>query len=121
MLVLQKTGFFRQELEGSYISDIAPTRRFLKGFLQFLGINTHNVVKNDPNLKTRAYFMQSFMEPDMKIISDSKALIFEVWDLKTSLGQFGLKAFCKGLIKPLDENTRFNFQKQDLIFSGIMR
>ena len=61
------------------------------------------------------------MELDMKKISDLKALAFEVWDLKTSLGQFGPKAFSKGLIKPLDENPSFNFQKQDLIFSGIMR
>ena len=61
------------------------------------------------------------MELDMKEISDLKALKFEVWGLKTSLGQFGPKAFSKGLIKPLDENPSFNFQKQDLIFSGIMR
>ena len=61
------------------------------------------------------------MELDMTKIPDLKALTFEVWGLKTSLGQFGPKAFSKGLIKPLDENPSFNFQKQDLIFSGIMR
>ena len=57
----------------------------------------------------------------MKKFSDLKTLTFEVWDLKTSLGKFGPKVFCKGLIKPLDENPNFDFQKQDLIFSGIMR
>ena len=46
--------------------------------------------------------MQNFMELDMKKNSDLKGLIFEVWDLKTSLGQFEPKAFCKGLINPLD-------------------
>ena len=48
--------------------------------------------------------MQNFMELDMTKIPDLKALTFEVWGLKTSLGQFGPKAFSKGLIKPLDKN-----------------
>ena len=61
------------------------------------------------------------MELDMKKFSDLKALTFEVGGLWTSLGQFGPKTFCKGFIKPLDENPSFNFQKQDFIFSGIMR
>ena len=61
--------------------------------------------------------MQNFMELDMTKIPDLKALTFEVWGLKTSLGQFRLKAFSKGLIKPLDKNPSFNFQKQDRIFS----
>ena len=61
------------------------------------------------------------MELDVTKIPDLKALTFEVWGLKTSLGQFGPKAFSKGLVKPLDKNPSFNFQKQDLIFSGIMR
>ena len=73
------------------------------------------------NLKTRAYFMQNFMDLAIKKISDPKALIFEVWGLKTSLGQFGPKAFCKGLIKPLDGNPGFNCQKHELIFSGVIR
>ena len=50
----------------------------------------------------------------MKKYTDPKTLTFEVWGLKTSLGQFGPKAFCKGLIKPLDENPSFNFDKQEL-------
>ena len=31
----------------------------------FLGINTHNFVKNDPKF-VRAYFMQNFIELDLK-------------------------------------------------------
>ena len=57
----------------------------------------------------------------MKKCSDLKALIFGMWDLKISLGQFGHKAFGKGLIKALVQNPNSNFQKQDLIFSRIMR
>ena len=57
----------------------------------------------------------------MKKCSDPKALTFGIWDLKTSLGQFGSKAFGKGLIKALVENPGSNFHKQDLIFSRIMR
>ena len=64
--------------------------------------------------------MQNFMDLDMEKISDPKALTFQVRGLITSLWQFGPKALCNGLIKPLDENPSFNFQKQDLIFSGIM-
>ena len=40
-------------------------------------------------LKIIAYLMENFIELDMKKFSDLKALIFGVWDLKTSLGQFG--------------------------------
>ena len=73
------------------------------------------------NLKIRAYLMQNFMELDMKKFSDPKALTFGVWDLKTSLGELGPKVFGKGLIKPLVENPSFDFHKQDLIFSRILR
>ena len=73
------------------------------------------------NLKIRAYSMQNFMKLDRKKISDPKTLTFGVWDLKTSLGQFGPKAFGKGLSKPLVKNSGSNYQKQDLIFSRIMR
>ena len=59
------------------------------------------------NLKIRANLMQNFMELDMKKFSDPKALTFGVWGLKTSLGQFWPKAFSKGLIKALVENTLF--------------
>ena len=73
------------------------------------------------NLKIRAYLVQNFMELDMRKISDPKALTFGIWGLKTSLGQFGPKAFGKGLIKSLVENPSCHFHKQDLIFSGIMK
>ena len=73
------------------------------------------------NLKIRTYLVQNFMELDMRKISDPKALTFGIWGLKTSLGQFGPKAFGKGLIKSLVENPSCYFHKQDLIFSVIMR
>ena len=60
------------------------------------------------------------MDNEMEKISDPKALTFEVWRLKTSLWQLGPKALCNAPLKPLDENPSFNFQKQDLISSGIM-
>ena len=41
--------------------------------------------------------MQNFNELDKKKISDCKALAFEVWGLKTSLGKFGPKPFAKDL------------------------
>ena len=47
------------------------------------------------DLKIRAYLMQNFMELDMKKFSDPKALKFGVWGVKTSLEQFGPKAFGK--------------------------
>ena len=73
------------------------------------------------NLKIRAYLMQNFMKLDMKKFSDPKALTFAVWGLKTSLGQFGPKAFGKGLMQALVKNPGSNFHKQDLISSRIMR
>ena len=46
--------FFRQDLEGTYLSEMATKRRFLKGyFCNFLGINTHNFVKNDPKFENK--------------------------------------------------------------------
>ena len=63
------------------------------------------------NLKIRAYLMPNFMELDMKKFSDPKALTFGVWGLKTSLEQFGPKAFGKGLIKALVKNPGSNFHK----------
>ena len=67
------------------------------------------------NLKIRTYLMRNFMEHDMEKFSDSKALKFGVWDLKTSLGQFGPKVFGKSFIKqPLVENSSSNFHKEEL-------
>ena len=37
----KKQGFFRQDLKGTYISEMAPKRRFFKGFFQFSG-NKHS-------------------------------------------------------------------------------
>ena len=60
------------------------------------------------------------MELDIKKLADPKTLTFGVWGLKTSLGQFGPKAFGRGLIKPLVKNSGSNFHKQDPTFSRIM-
>ena len=65
--------------------------------------------------------MQNFMKLDIKKISDPKALTFGVWVLNYSIGQFGTKAFAKGLIKPLAENPSSNFHKQDIVFSKEIR
>ena len=73
------------------------------------------------NMKIRAYLIQNFMELDMKKFSDPKVLTFGAWGLKPSLGQFGPKAFDKGLIKALVQNPGSNFHKRDLIFSRTMR
>ena len=64
------------------------------------------------NCKLRAYLMQNFMKFDMEKFTDSKTLTFGVWGLKTSLGQFGPKAFGRGLIKPLfkNQNIGSNFE-----------
>ena len=56
------------------------------------------------NCKLRAYLMQNVMKFDMEKFTNSKTLTFGVWGLKTSLGQFGPKAFGRGLIKPLFKN-----------------
>ena len=56
----------------------------------------------------------------MKKFTDPKTLTFGVWGLKTNLGQFGPKAFDRGLIKPLVENPSSNFHKQDIIFSKMI-
>ena len=43
--------------------------------------------------------MKNFMKLDIKNFLNLKAVIFGVWGLKTSLGQFGPKAFVKTRIK----------------------
>ena len=116
-------GFFRQDLEGAYISDMAPKRRFLKDFLKFSGNkNTYiTLSKMAQNLKIRVSLEQNFMELDMKKNSDPKPLTFGIWGLKSGLGQFGPKVFGKRLIKSLVENPSYHLHKQDLIFSRIIR
>ena len=95
------------------MSEMAP-KRFLKDFLQLSG-NKHRITlsKMTQNLKAKAYFMQNIMELDMKKFSNSKALTFEVWGLKTSLGKFGLKAFCKGLqaLQPNNKKKHYKAYK----------
>ena len=105
-------GFFRQDLEGTYISEMALKRRFLKGFAIFWEITLITLSKMSQNCKIRTYVMQNFMKLDMKNW---------VWGPKTNLGQFGSKAFGRGLIKPLVKNPGSSFHEQDLIFSRIMR
>ena len=65
--------------------------------------------------------MQHFMELDKQIFLDAKVLTFRAWGLKASLGKFGPKVFVKGLVKPLVENPKCNFHKQDYILSKIIR
>ena len=43
--------------------------------------------------------MQNFMKLDMKNFLDLKTARFRTWGFKTSLGQFGPKAFVKTHIK----------------------
>ena len=68
--------------------------------------------KMTQNCKLRAYLMQNVMKFDMEKFTNSKTLTFGVWGLKTSLGQFGPKAFGRGLIKPLfkNQNIGSNFE-----------
>ena len=90
----KKEGFFRQDLEGTYISGWNGTKkRFLMVFFcNFLEINTHTLSKMTQNLKISACFMQNFMELYLKKNLDLKAVTFAVWGLKTTLWYFGPKA-----------------------------
>ena len=56
------------------------------------------------NLTIRPYLMQDLMELDVKKFSDPEALTSGVSGLKIVLGQFGHKAFGKGIIKTLVKN-----------------
>ena len=60
ILVLQKMGYFsRQDLDWTYISEMAPD--FLKGFFcNFVGINILNFVKNDPKFENKSLFDAKF-------------------------------------------------------------
>ena len=68
------------------------------------------------NLKRKAYLKQNVMELDMRKFTDPKTLTFGVWGLETSLGQFGPKAFGRGLIKPLVKNTGSIFTNRTSFF-----
>ena len=71
------------------------------------------------NLEIRAYLMQILWSSTWKTFQITQLILG--LGLKTSLEQFGAKAFGKGLIKPLVKNPSSNFHKQDAIFSKIMR
>ena len=58
------------------------------------------------------------MELDMRKFTDPKTLTFGVWGLETSLGQFGPKAFGRGLIKPLVKNTGSIFTNRTSFFKN---
>ena len=68
------------------------------------------------NLKRKAYLKQNVMELDMRKFTDPKTLTFGIWGLETSLGQFGPKAFGRGLIKPLVKNTGSIFTNRTSFF-----
>ena len=70
------------------------------------------------NLKRKAYLKQNVMELDMRKFTDPKTLTFGVWGLETSLGQFGPKAFGRGLIKPLVKNTGSIFTNRTSFFKN---
>ena len=53
----QKRGLFSGDLRGTDISQTAPKRRL---FCSFLGINTHNFVKNDPDFENKGLFDAKF-------------------------------------------------------------
>ena len=99
-------------------------KNFLEGFFyNFLGINPHNFVKNDPKFENKSLFDSKFYgawhekifrSQSSDIWNGTKKKISRFWSLKVSLGQFEPKAFGKGLIKPLVENPTSNFHKQDL-------
>ena len=63
------------------------------------------------NLKIRAHLMQNSMELDIKKLSDPKALTLGVWDLKTSLWQFGHKAFGKRTYQGISREPYLQFSQ----------
>ena len=78
ILVLKKKKrvFFRQALKGSYIRN-GTKKKILTGFLQFLGINTHNFVQKDPKFLSKS-LCKILWSLTWKKFSDLKALICEV-------------------------------------------
>ena len=51
-----------QNFKRTYISGLAPKRRFLMNFFNFLGINTHNFVKIDPKFENKDLLHAKFYE-----------------------------------------------------------
>ena len=68
---------------------------FDRFFCNFLGINTHNFVKNDPKFKDKDFFMQNIMDLGMKKDLYPKAMTSGVWGLKISLGKLRSKRHVK--------------------------
>ena len=65
-------------MERIYLSEMAPKRRFLKGlFCNFLGINTHNFVKIDPNFENNSLFDAKFYRASHENISRSQSC--DIW------------------------------------------
>ena len=75
----KKQGFFRQDLEGTYISEMAPKDDFWRVFCNFLGINTHNLVKNDLKLKNKSLFEAKFYRAWHEKIHRSQSS--DIWSL----------------------------------------
>ena len=55
----------QKDLKGTYVSEMAPKRTFLKFFFvffycNFLEIKTHNFVKNDPKFENKSLFDAKF-------------------------------------------------------------
>ena len=73
-------------------------------------------------MKIRAYMFEAkfYGASHEKIYRSQNS---DIWGLgpKTNLGQFGPKAFGRGLIKSLVKNPGSNFRKQDIMFSRMMR
>ena len=55
---------------------MAPKRRF---FYKFLGINTHNFVKNDPNFKNKGLFDAKFYGAGHE--KNFRSQRYDVWGL----------------------------------------
>ena len=93
---LNLSAFFRQDLkQGTYISEMALKNNICDVFFNFLEINIHNFVKNDPKFQNKGLFHAKFYGAWHENKLDPIALILGVWVLKTSLYQFGSKRFIK--------------------------
>ena len=101
---------------------MAPKRRFLMFFFfNFLGINTHNLVKNDSKFENKNLFhaklyvdMMNFYV-DMIRFLDAKAVKLGVWSLKPSLGNLGPKdvsSHKSGTLAPIFARRTTSFSPQ---------
>ena len=68
-------GFLSNNLEGNYLSEMAPNIRFLKSSLQFSG--THNFVKNNPKFENKGLYDAKFYGASHeKIFSSQSSVTF---------------------------------------------